>query len=152
VGAYLFRAASAPVFVRGVDWIPAMGTALLLLAAHVVWVLTQRRQVRGGRRRSVGRQAKRVAALRSRGVTGSTIDAKASRRTIRLFAGRPAVDRHHVEEQSLSPPVGTRANARGAARPLRRHCTRRGGPFRFTGDHDQVTSIALIVLTIIFVP
>ena len=88
-----FRIAVAPALTPAeTAWGSAMLAALLLLGAHFWWVLRTDSAFEEAAAEASAAQAKRIADLRSRGISGATISTKGVRRTIPLRAvGIPAV-------------------------------------------------------------
>ncbi len=87
---YPFHLAIAPAFAaRGLPWAGAMLAALGLLAVHVLWVLWTDANFEEAAADASAKQALRLAALRSRGASALTLDARARRRTVRLSASGP---------------------------------------------------------------
>ena len=89
---YPFHLAVAPGFAaHGLPWMLAMLAALGVLAAHVVWVLWTDANFEEAAAEASAKQARRLATIRSRGVSSERI-AKAKRRTVPLAAtGAPWV-------------------------------------------------------------
>jgi ABC-2 type transport system permease protein len=90
---YPFRIAVAPMFApTSAEWLRAVPPALVLLALHFWWVLRTDTAFEEAAAEASTAQALRIQSLRTRGVTGATIDAKHARRTIALKpTGPPAV-------------------------------------------------------------
>ncbi|MEO5817376.1 MAG: putative ABC exporter domain-containing protein [Gemmatimonadaceae bacterium] len=90
---YPFRVAVAPMFATSSgEWMRVMPAALVLLALHFWWVLRSDSAFEEAAAEASTAQAKRIEALRTRGVSGVSINAKHARRTIALKpTGPPAV-------------------------------------------------------------
>ncbi|MEO8622301.1 MAG: putative ABC exporter domain-containing protein [bacterium] len=89
---YPFRVAVAPMFTHATAaWLNAVGTALVLLALHVVWVLRSDSAFEEAAADASAYLAKRRQHLRTRGATGG-VDPKKARRTIALSpTGAPEI-------------------------------------------------------------
>ena len=90
---YPFRIAVAPMFAStSAAWARALPPALVLLALHVWWVLRVDSAFEEAAAEASTAQARRVEAVRTRGVNGGAITASNARRTIALApTGPPAV-------------------------------------------------------------
>ncbi len=90
---YPFRVAIAPTFAaNGGEWLRTIPPALALLVLHAWWVLRSDSAFEEAAAEASTAQAKRIEALRTRGVSGLAINAKTARRTIGLKpTGPPAV-------------------------------------------------------------
>lgn len=90
---YPFQVAVAPMLApTSAAWMRAIPPALVLLAAHVVWVLRSDSAFEEAAAEASTAQAKRLDSMRTRGGNISAISAKSARRTIRLNPiGPPAV-------------------------------------------------------------
>ncbi|MES2176609.1 MAG: putative ABC exporter domain-containing protein [Gemmatimonadota bacterium] len=85
-----FRLAVAPAFAEhGAAWAQAMLGAVALFALHIIWVLRTDSQFEEAAAEASVKQAKRLADLRSRGVSGAVLNTKVNRRTIRLAPTGP---------------------------------------------------------------
>lgn len=90
---YPFRIAVAPMFATtNAEWARAMPAALALLALHFWWVLRSDSAFEEAAAEASSAMAKRLASLRTPGVSHVAINAKARRRTLKLRpTGPPAV-------------------------------------------------------------
>ena len=90
---YPFRIAVAPMFATtNAEWARAMPAALALLALHFLWVLRSDSAFEEAAADASSAMAKRLASLRTPGVSHVAINAKARRRTLTLRpTGPPAV-------------------------------------------------------------
>ncbi|MEO8337375.1 MAG: putative ABC exporter domain-containing protein, partial [bacterium] len=90
---YPFRIVVAPMFATSsAEWARVIPAAIALLALHFVWVLRTDSAFEEAAAEASTAQAKRIEALRTRGVSGMAISAKNARRTIALKpTGHPAV-------------------------------------------------------------
>ena len=89
---YPFRVAVSPMFAHHGEAWPQVPPALALLALHVWWVLRTEAAFEEAAADASTVQAKRIEAMRTRGVSGAVLSAGAARRTLPLrLAGAPSV-------------------------------------------------------------